>query len=638
MALDSVSLQALVELEEDMKKLAKGADGARRTKANKLYGKDPTEEERRRIDAARDYFSSGASSSSQKPVKQAPSKDSKPSVDLKFIQQVGEVCKLLATSLDSASIKWDRVAFNMGWLRMDASSGGTYYEHFFDEVSVLWKQLDPTHIGQLKTGLEAQLIKLSGTSDKINSLGNYKGAAAEFLDAVRAAALRRLILTQIKIPEAMKKIDKDLTQAEPDKSNNVLAAQDIDRIEVYTNGTKVYIEVKADVETAIDKHGKAFPKLQLLQILNVIATSERKDLRKGQERQRLPAVSIVNYSEWLRLFTGGTARVYASLGFHLLIGGVCFTPTQLRLLHSVIQKESAGREKLFFHANIKKFPAPSQVLNGINNIEALLELKELPPPGKTEQSRFGPKDSEEEEWNPKKDPIVIRSNRATGNFGPIGPPSSSKSLVLRSSSPPPRKGGSASVFISGSLALKMPSSVKIEEIDELIALQLYLEQFQKAFEDDSESEASAKLVQQLKFKHTFHGILGDGNCLFRAIGLLVFRSQEQHKFIRAAAVSHMKRYSGVFSAIDPHIDETYLGLMMTPARNASERQRWGGYPELYALSRVFRRKIIVHHHSFGGGQLEIYEHDDAEFKPLVDRKPLHLFFKGGNHYEAMKGE
>jgi hypothetical protein len=637
MPLDKDSLEVLVQLEEDMKNIAKGADPARRSKANRLYGKSPTEEEKQRIDIVRDYFSSGGGGGkSSKAGKPVASKDSQPSVDVKSLQLSLEVCKVLAKSLDSKKIKWDRVALNMGWLGQDAASGGTYYAHFFDELSVLWAKLDPKHIAQMKGGLENQLIKLSGTSDKIASLGNYKGAAAEFIDGVRSAFLRKDILTLIKIPEAMKKIDKDLTQAMPDKSNNVLSEQDIDRLEVYTNGTKVYIEVKADVETATDKHGKTFPKLQLLQILNVIATAERKDVRKGQERERLPAVAIVNHAEWLRLFTAGTALVYASLGFHLMIGGACFTPAQLRLIHSVITRESAGREKEFFHANIEKFPAPALVLKGIDDLESLLELKGLPLPIKSAQSRFVPKASEKDDWDPRKDPIIIKSNQPTGKFGPIGP--SSKSLVVRSSSPPPRRSASPSGFIRGPMAIEMSSSAKIEVLDELMALQMYLEQFQKAVKHVPELSASEKLVQQLKFKHTFHAILADGNCLFRAIGFLLFRSQEQHKFMRATAVGHMKRYGVVFSNIDPQINEAYLRVMSTPARDASELNRYGGYPELYAFSRVFRRSIFVHHPSFRDGQLEIREHDDARFTPLPDRKPLHLYFKGGNHYEAMQGE
>lgn len=436
MPLDEESLKILGDLEDDKRLISQGEDAERRQRAILLFKKNPTEEEKKRITIVKDWFSRGEK-------KSQPKKSTTLSVTLDELElsSARSICELLKEVFDSKEINWERVIINMCSLAVDGDSGGTYYQGFFEEVAILLKYIHPRHLDELKPGIVSLLSakKLSGDSDKTASLGNYKGAAAELIDALRSAAIRGLSLRSIRLPTGMIKIDKDLTQATPQDNGSVLSEQDIDRIEVLEDETKVYIEVKADVETAVDKHGKNYPKLQLLQILNVIATAERKDTRKGHERARIPAVSIVNHAEWLRLFTGGTAYVYASLGFYLCIGGVVFSPQDLRAIHRAIASAMEGREKSFFHANIDKFPSPMVVRRSIRNLESLLVIETLPERQETSKLRFiestTKKGSEEVSGfgihllEPKKDPIVIKSNRPTGNFGPIGPPTSSGSLL-----------------------------------------------------------------------------------------------------------------------------------------------------------------------------------------------------------------
>jgi len=136
--------------------------------------------------------------------------------------------------------------------------------------------------------------------------------------------------------------------------------------------------------------------------------------------------------------------------------------------------------------------------------------------------------------------------------------------------------------------------------------------------------------------YTEISVSGDGNCLFRAIAVAVngYRqaSQNRHKEYREMAVDHMRTHTAQFHDIDETLDEAYLTTMRQPAMDAGEVDKWGGGPELAALSRALRKNIVVHMPNTTTVQT-FQEEAERMFFP---QGTIHILFKGGDHYSAYK--
>jgi hypothetical protein len=582
--LDGDSLSELSTLETLEVPAEPKARSELRTRAQELLSKDPTQLERKRIGSQIQRFQVSKSARSGPPPTLVRS-----AIDTAF-QNKGTTIgsyfeKYLSIQVSGKDWKsaWCNVVANVWALGQDSKVGGPYYGAFFADLEVLLPYVSSEHLWSMMPGLAANFERLTSSTGKVNALGNYKGAVAEILDAIRSAAFNRDELDTIALPTRYKSIDEDLSQSMSSEKKKLLE-QDIDRIERLKDGTKFYIEVKADVETAIEKHGKAYAGLQLVQIMAVIATRERLDAKRtGVDRKtkvRYPAVSILNPEGWMRLFTAGTAQLYVMNGYHLFIGGARFSPGQLKIIYDKVQLESKGREKDFFHANLKTFPDPRRLKKNLGSLGSMLNLDTLGPPTLTATSRFG----------------------ATSSKAVFAIPSMQSLSVLG----------------------KKQAHLEMLQPELLLYAQLASE------EDEDEA-----LRDELEVSYTLHAISGDGNCLFRAISFLISRTQDRHAYWREQTIIHMRKYRSMFSDIDHAIDETYLLEMAHAATGGNQREKWGGYPEVYAIARILRCKIIVHSSEFTNGVFEIFEQLDPRFSPRPGSAPLHLFFAGGNHYEAM---
>ncbi len=130
-------------------------------------------------------------------------------------------------------------------------------------------------------------------------------------------------------------------------------------------------------------------------------------------------------------------------------------------------------------------------------------------------------------------------------------------------------------------------------------------------------------------------VVGDGNCLFRAIAQVIETDESQHQTYRTMAVSHMRAHPAVFNDDTLGEDaEAYFDRMATPAAHAGDVSHYGGGPELIALSRALRRSLFVHAPHFDGQVHHV--HDVGLFAPLAANPPVHVYFTGGNHYEALR--
>lgn len=160
----------------------------------------------------------------------------------------------------------------------------------------------------------------------------------------------------------------------------------------------------------------------------------------------------------------------------------------------------------------------------------------------------------------------------------------------------------------------------------------------------AEIEADIEARAALERAYTLVGVSGDGNCLFRAFGVAYERllaDTANPTTYRVAAADHMRDAAGVFSYDRLGIDgsghvsrDAYIDTMRVPAApemTAEERRRhWGGGPELAALARSYAVRIYVHR--LQGAPTPIEDTSEARYRPTRD---IHLYFQGGNHYEAM---
>jgi hypothetical protein len=270
----------------------------------------------------------------------------------------------------------------------DGTAFAPYYKNFFSEITRLttgpaagfvWTKVRP--------GLEKQFARLTSVCKSEGSLGDYKGAASEILAALRAAALGA---ESIKVPTENKginpKVLRDLGQSEH------LLSQDVDRVDVI-DGTKFYVEVKANVDTAIKKHivtakNVMYPTEQFWRYKAVkiskdtaqaqtrldpdggspipdpwVDTTKRppgKHPRTPKPRDRALALEITDPADWW-LFFRGSIEVYAQHGFWLFIGGQRFSPPEMQTMAAHVpadQLPKLAKLNRSGQIDVSRFPTP----------------------------------------------------------------------------------------------------------------------------------------------------------------------------------------------------------------------------------------------------------------------------------------
>ena len=136
-------------------------------------------------------------------------------------------------------------------------------------------------------------------------------------------------------------------------------------------------------------------------------------------------------------------------------------------------------------------------------------------------------------------------------------------------------------------------------------------------------------LRQTQFK--LFEIGEDGNCLFRSISHQLYGTQECHRIIRKRCCDYLELEKEYFERYVANVEGNltfshYIRLM----RKDGE---WGGNMELIALTELYRRTIKVYHsgpqpdHVFGN----TYSIDEKE-------EPIHLHYRGRNHYESLLTE
>jgi len=238
--------------------------------------------------------------------------------------------------------EWEHVVDSVWILGEKYPNFLQFFELAYGVYKEFWRDPD-LEIDFTRIRLRALLRKLVPNPQKgrkAKSVENYKGACSEMLDVVQTIRFRHGGLTRIAVPKANKTFDTEDVVAS--LQGEALREQDIDRTEVYFGDIKLYIEVKSDVHTAVDKHDGAADQLQ--RIKAVVVNRLKKDALKQTPRYetRAPAVSIVNEDGWLELFTTRTARNYYKLGFYLILANKLVAPAALQTLDQIVWRDASN--------------------------------------------------------------------------------------------------------------------------------------------------------------------------------------------------------------------------------------------------------------------------------------------------------
>ena len=123
-----------------------------------------------------------------------------------------------------------------------------------------------------------------------------------------------------------------------------------------------------------------------------------------------------------------------------------------------------------------------------------------------------------------------------------------------------------------------------------------------------------------------HNILGDGNCLFRAISYVFYGNDSFHEYLRSNAVQFISSHINDFSIFFTNSNDNGQSEL-SRLRDLGE---WGGQECIVALARFLRVNILVT--LFDGNIVSTIQHpvDSAT-------TTIHLVFsrRGGGHYDAV---
>ncbi|KAJ3031749.1 OTU domain-containing protein 3 [Rhizophlyctis rosea] len=145
--------------------------------------------------------------------------------------------------------------------------------------------------------------------------------------------------------------------------------------------------------------------------------------------------------------------------------------------------------------------------------------------------------------------------------------------------------------------------------------------------DSSDDEQTALLKSQLaNISLKLKDIIGDGNCMFRALADQYDGSPDTHKHHRAAVCSHLLNNRSYF---EPFLSGKDASSFDWHVRNMSEDGTYGGNMELVAFAQPMKVDICVY---WGGGCYIVRGNDNPS-----DRL-LHIAYHSWEHYSSVRNE
>ena len=94
---------------------------------------------------------------------------------------------------------------------------------------------------------------------------------------------------------------------------------------------------------------------------------------------------------------------------------------------------------------------------------------------------------------------------------------------------------------------------------------------------------------------TVHKIIGDGNCLFRALSLALTRSQRQHALLRSYLVQHIMNDTGVCGPMEQlFVSRQGTNSFNDYLLNTEQSGVWGTEQEIAAAAHLFDCSVICY--------------------------------------------
>ena len=127
-------------------------------------------------------------------------------------------------------------------------------------------------------------------------------------------------------------------------------------------------------------------------------------------------------------------------------------------------------------------------------------------------------------------------------------------------------------------------------------------------------------------------ILGDGNCLFRAIADQVFGNEELHEDIREEIIDYIKDHES-FCANFIEDNESFSSYISRMSCNGT----WGGYLELCSAANLLNIQIVVHQ-AIGPTLTIDCDSDNIAFKKKKNNSVAiaHLSYHGKCHFNSVR--
>jgi hypothetical protein len=117
-------------------------------------------------------------------------------------------------------------------------------------------------------------------------------------------------------------------------------------------------------------------------------------------------------------------------------------------------------------------------------------------------------------------------------------------------------------------------------------------------------------------------VLGDGNCLFRAISHQLYGTTARHEDLRRKCCAYIKEHRDYFARWLAEDVDAYLGRMRKPGQ-------WGDHIELVALREIFNVNIVVY------AQGSVEKPNTLGFPLYEGLQTLMVSYHGGNHYNSI---
>ena len=121
-------------------------------------------------------------------------------------------------------------------------------------------------------------------------------------------------------------------------------------------------------------------------------------------------------------------------------------------------------------------------------------------------------------------------------------------------------------------------------------------------------------------------VAGDGNCLYRAVALLVLGDENLHPEVRRVTCDYLEEHAAYFRRFVAVDFDTYVARMRLDGI-------WGDHVELMALSEIYDRTVevwIAENLNAGPQRLVQCAQLEAEYV-----QPLRLSYHGACHYNAL---